>query len=59
MDETQRNFQEKRLQELQRELDDLRARWPAHSVKPAMLNQLEDLEEEIENLKELLNESRL
>lgn len=59
MDETQRNFQEQRLQELQRELDDLRARWPAHSVKPAMLNQLEDLEEEIENLKELLNESRL
>jgi hypothetical protein len=39
-------------QELEREIADLKARWPKHSVPPAMLMRLEELEEELERLKE-------
>lgn len=56
MDENQRNIAEQRLQKLQNELVDLQARWPAHSVKPSLVNQLDDLEEEIKTVQELLNE---
>lgn len=45
---------EKQLQEVESDLADLKARWPAHSVKPAMLVKLEDLEEERDRLKDLL-----
>ena len=38
-------------QELEREIADLKARWPQHSVPPAMLMRLEELEEELERLK--------
>ena len=34
-------------EELQRRIDDLRARLPRHSVPPAMLQELEELEEEL------------
>ena len=40
-----------RLAHLQRELDDLLKRWPAHSVKPELIIKREDLEEEIIRLK--------
>ncbi|AFM00354.1 hypothetical protein Desde_1966 [Desulfitobacterium dehalogenans ATCC 51507] len=43
-----------RLMELQTELTDLRARWPAHSLKPSLIIQLEDLEEEIREIREKL-----
>lgn len=56
MDEYQRKIIEQRLEKVQKELADLHARWPAHSVKPAMLIQLEDYEEEFASLKELLRE---
>jgi hypothetical protein len=36
-----------RIEELKKQIADLNARWPAHSVPPAMLQQLEDLEEEL------------
>ena len=39
-----------RIRELKEEISDLIARWPAHSVPPAMLQQLDDLEEELEQL---------
>jgi hypothetical protein len=42
--------QEDRIQELEREIADLKARWPKHSVPPAMLMRLEELEEELERL---------
>lgn len=42
---------ETRLQELEQEIADLKARWPKHSVPPAMLMRLEELEEELERLK--------
>jgi polyhydroxyalkanoate synthesis regulator phasin len=43
---------EARVQQLEREIADLKARWPKHSVPPAMLMRLEELEEELEQLKE-------
>jgi len=45
---------EKKLQEVEAQLKDLKARWPAHSLKPAMLLQLEDLEEERDRLRHLV-----
>jgi hypothetical protein len=41
---------EARIQELEQEIADLKARWPKHSVPPAMLMRLEELEEELEQL---------
>ena len=37
-----------RIEELERDIADLKARWPAHSVKPVMLQQLEELEDALE-----------
>ncbi|MBC7226476.1 MAG: histidine kinase [Thermoflexales bacterium] len=39
-----------RVAELERRIADLRARLPRHSVPPAMLQELEDMEEELEQL---------
>lgn len=36
-----------RIEELRKQIAELNARWPAHSVPPAMLQQLEELEEEL------------
>jgi len=41
-----------RIQELEEQIAELKARWPAHSVQPWMLQQLEDLEAELEQLKQ-------
>ena len=43
---------EARVQELEREIADLKARLPKHSVPSAMLIRLEELEEELERLKD-------
>lgn len=37
----------KRIEELERQIDDLKNRWPAHSVKPVMIQELEELEDEL------------
>ena len=37
-----------RIKELEEKIDDLKKRWPAHSVSPLMFQELEDLEEELE-----------
>ena len=42
---------QEQIEKLEREIADLKARWPAHSVKPAMLQQLEELEEALEKAK--------
>jgi FtsZ-binding cell division protein ZapB len=39
-----------RILVLQSQIDDLKKRLPRHSTPPAMLQQLEDLEEELEKL---------
>jgi len=41
----------KRITELEREIEEMKARLPKHSVPPAMIIELEDLEEELEMLK--------
>ncbi len=38
-----------RIRELQDQIADLKKRWPAHSPLPAMLQRLDELEEELEN----------
>jgi len=40
-----------RILELEEQIAELKANWPAHSVQPWMLQQLEDLETELEKLK--------
>jgi len=40
-----------RIRELEKRIADLEARLPAHSVPPAMIDELEELEEELERLK--------
>lgn len=42
---------EDRVEELEQKIADLKARWPSHSVKPSMWQELEDLEEELEKAK--------
>ena len=37
-----------RIQSLKNQINELKRRWPAHSVPPAMFQELEDLEEELE-----------
>jgi hypothetical protein len=37
-----------RIRALQDQIADLKRRWPAHSTPPAMMQQLDDLEEELE-----------
>ncbi len=41
-----------RIQNLEELIAELKSRWPVHSVQPWMLQQLEDLEEELEKLKQ-------
>ena len=36
-----------RIKELERQIAELKSRWPAHSVPPTMLQQLEELEDEL------------
>lgn len=38
---------EERIQELIKQIEELKKRWPAHSVPPAMMAQLDELEEEL------------
>jgi hypothetical protein len=45
----------KRIQEIEEEIAELKARWPAHSVPPKMWQQLEELEEKLEQAKAELN----
>ena len=44
---------QERIAKLEEQIAELKARWPAHSAQPWMLQQLEDLEEELAILKGL------
>jgi hypothetical protein len=37
-----------RIEELEKQIAELKRRWPAHSVPPTMFRQLDELEEELE-----------
>jgi hypothetical protein len=41
---------QERIAKLEEQIAELKARWPAHSAQPWMLQQLEELEEELEAL---------
>jgi hypothetical protein len=36
-----------RIEELRKQIEELKRRWPAHSVPAAMMEQLDELEEEL------------
>ena len=38
-----------KIEELKKKIAELKDKWPKHSVPPAMLQQLDDLEEQLEN----------
>jgi hypothetical protein len=42
---------EERIKELEKEIADIKGRIPAHSINPAMIIELEELEDELERLK--------
>jgi hypothetical protein len=42
---------EEKVREIEERIDELKARWPAHSVPPSMWQELETLEEELEKAK--------
>ena len=39
------------VREIEEKIADLKARWPAHSVHPSMVQELEELEEKLEKAK--------
>lgn len=48
----ERDKKEKRIKELEMAIADINSKMPAHSVKPELILQLEELEDELESLKE-------
>lgn len=54
MEEFLKQDLESQLEKVEAGLADLQARWPAHSVKPALLVELEELEDERTRLRLLL-----
>lgn len=48
----------KKIKELEDEIIDLKKRWPAHSLKPEMFEQLETLEEQLDYYKKLIAEDK-
>ena len=41
-----------KVREIEEKIADLKARWPAHSVHPSMVQELEELEEKLEKVRE-------
>ena len=46
-----------KIREIENQIADLKARWPAHSVPPSMWQQLEELEDELEKMKKAEGET--
>jgi len=47
----QEESSQSKIAELEGKIKELKERMPAHSVQPAMMQELEDLEEELKSLK--------
>ena len=47
-----------RIKELEKQMEELKSRWPAHSVKAAMIQRLDELEEELEKAREEVTQSQ-
>ena len=43
---------DQKICEVKNKIEDVKKRWPFHSAKPAMFRELEDLEIELETLKQ-------
>jgi hypothetical protein len=39
---------QRRIDELKKQISELKSQWPKHTVPPGMIQQLDDLEEELE-----------
>ena len=50
--------EEERVKELEAQIEALKKRWPAHSVPPNMMLQLDELEEELELARQALAEKK-
>ena len=50
-------MENERIKEIQEEIADLKAKWPAHSVPTSMWQQLEELEEKLEQAKKELDQN--
>jgi len=46
-----KNLNKKLVEEIEKQISELKARFPAHSVPPRMWQQLEELEEKLEEAK--------
>ncbi len=51
-------MENKRVEELEEAIVELKLRWPKHSVKPVMWQQLEELEEQLEKAKAELQDGK-
>jgi len=47
-----------RIKELEKQISELKSRWPAHSVPPTMFQQLDELEGELERELEKATEEK-
>ena len=45
------------ISDLEKRIDDLQHRLPAHSVKPSMIEELEDLEERLEEARRAMRQA--
>ncbi|MFC1988481.1 histidine kinase [Chloroflexota bacterium] len=45
-------MENERIKEIEEQINQLKAAWPAHSVSPSMWQRLEELEEELQRLGE-------
>jgi len=46
------NNLDQKIEEVERKINDIKARWPFHTPKVSMVQELEDLELELKELKE-------
>ena len=47
-----------RIEKLEKQIAELKSRWPAHSVPPTMLQQLDELEEALERERKKATEGK-
>lgn len=45
-------IREDKIKQIEKLIADLKSRWPAHSVPPAMIQELDDLEDELAELRD-------
>ena len=50
--------EEERVKEIEAQIADLKKRWPAHSVPPNMLMQLDELEDALEQARQALAQAQ-